>query len=69
MWREEPEAAESASREGLLMQPPSTDGLLRTKELFLLHRPPVSDLGLIMGISKVMFSTTVALSSQGFWEA
>lgn len=25
--------------------------------------------GLIMGISKVMFSTTDAFSSQGFWEA
>lgn len=52
-----------------MQQRPPTDGVLRTKELFLLHRPLVSDLGLIMGISKVMLSTTVALSSQGFWEA
>lgn len=28
-----------------------------------------SYLGLIMGISKVMFSTTVEFNSQGFWEA
>ena len=28
-----------------------------------------SYLGFIMGISKVMFSTSVAFSSQGFWEA
>lgn len=51
------------------MDLPASNTMLEPSCHQILMTATKSYLGLIIGISKVMFSTTVAFSSQGFWEA